>query len=108
MDGTVVRLLEEAGAIMIGKQATHEPTYGGVSLDLPWPPPANPWDLGHDPGGSTSGGGAAVAAGLCMMAMGTDTRGAVRNPAPHFGVVGLKTTHGLVSRARGVADAYSF
>jgi aspartyl-tRNA(Asn)/glutamyl-tRNA(Gln) amidotransferase subunit A len=106
-DATVARLLKDAGAILIGKQATHELTYGGVSLDLPWEPPANPWNPDHDPGGSSSGGGVAVAAGLCMMAMGTDTGGSVRNPAAHCGVVGLKPTYGLVSRSGVMANSYS-
>jgi aspartyl-tRNA(Asn)/glutamyl-tRNA(Gln) amidotransferase subunit A len=106
-DATVVRLLENAGAILIGKQATHELTYGGVSLDLPWLPPANPWNLDHDTGGSSAGGGAAVAAGLCMMAMGTDTGGSVRNPAAYCGVAGLKPTYGLVSRSGVMANSYS-
>jgi aspartyl-tRNA(Asn)/glutamyl-tRNA(Gln) amidotransferase subunit A len=106
-DATVVRLLEEAGAILLGKQATHELTYGGVSLDLPWEPPVNPWNSSHDPGGSSSGGGAAVAAGLCMMAMGTDTGGSVRNPAAHCGVVGMKPTYGLISRSGVMANSYS-
>jgi aspartyl-tRNA(Asn)/glutamyl-tRNA(Gln) amidotransferase subunit A len=98
-DATVERRLKAAGGILLGKQATHELTYGGVSLDLPWPPPRNPWNLAHDTGGSSSGGGAAVAAGLCMMAMGTDTGGSVRNPAAHCGIVGLKPTFGRISRA---------
>jgi aspartyl-tRNA(Asn)/glutamyl-tRNA(Gln) amidotransferase subunit A len=106
-DATVVRLLQEAGAILIGKQATHELTYGGVSLDLPWVPPANPWNPEHDTGGSSSGGGAAVAAGLCMMAMGTDTGGSIRNPAAYCGVVGLKPTYGLVSRVGVMPNSYS-
>lgn len=107
IDATVVRLLQEAGAILIGKQATHELTYGGVSLDLPWVPPANPWNPVYDTGGSSSGGGAAVAAGLCMMAMGTDTGGSVRNPAAYCGVVGMKPTYGLVSRTGVMANSFS-
>src|SRR6476661_3992220 len=80
-DARVVRLLGEAGAILLGKHAMHELAYGGVSTDLPWPVPCNPWDTQRDTGGSSSGSGAAVAADLCMFAMGTDTGGSVRNPA---------------------------
>lgn len=106
-DATVVARLHQAGAILLGKQATHEMTYGGVADDLPWPPPRNPWNLDRDTGGSSSGGGAAVAAGLCVVAMGTDTGGSVRNPAAHCGIVGLKPTYGRVSRAGVMMNSYS-
>ncbi len=104
---TVVKRLEKAGAVLVGKQATHELTYGGVALDLPWPAPANPWDLERDTGGSSSGGGAAVAAGLCLFALGTDTGGSIRNPAAHCGIIGLKPTFGRVSRAGVMPNSYS-
>ena len=90
-----------AGAIVIGKLSTHEFAIGGPSFDLPWPPARNPWNPDHHPGGSSSGSGAGVAAGLFPMALGTDTGGSVRNPASCCGIVGLKPTYGLVSR-RGV------
>src|SRR5689334_16474372 len=65
-DATVVRLLDEAGAILLGKHGLHELAYGGLSTDLPWPVPRNPWDIERDTGGSSSGSGAAVAADMSM------------------------------------------
>ena len=100
-DAVVTRRLREAGAIIIGKLSTHEFAIGGPSFDLPFPPARNPWNLLHHPGGSSSGSGAGVAAGLFPVALGTDTGGSVRNPASACGIVGLKPTYGLVSR-RGV------
>ena len=89
------------GAVLLGKLATHEFAIGGPSFDLPFPPARNPWNLDHFTGGSSSGSGAAVAAGLVRMAMGSDTGGSIRGPAFYCGTVGLKPTYGLVSR-RGV------
>ena len=89
------------GAVLLGKLATHEFALGGPSFDLPFPPARNPWNLAHFTGGSSSGSGAAVAAGLVRMAMGSDTGGSIRGPAFYCGTVGLKPTYGLVSR-RGV------
>jgi aspartyl-tRNA(Asn)/glutamyl-tRNA(Gln) amidotransferase subunit A len=100
-DATTVRKLREAGAIVLGKLSTHEFATGGPSFDLPWPPARNPWDLDRMPGGSSSGSGAAVSAGLCMGAMGTDTGGSIRFPAAMCGIAGHKPTYGLVSR-RGI------
>jgi aspartyl-tRNA(Asn)/glutamyl-tRNA(Gln) amidotransferase subunit A len=100
-DAVVIRRLREVGAIIIGKLSTHEFAIGGPSFDLPFPPARNPWNLLHHPGGSSSGSGAGVAAGLFPVALGTDTGGSVRNPASACGIVGLKPTYGLVSR-RGV------
>ena len=97
-DATSVQKLRAAGAIVLGKLATHEFATGGPSHDLPWPPARNPWNLAHQPGGSSSGSGAAVAAGLCMAAMGTDTGGSIRGPAAWCGLAGLKPTYGRVSR----------
>ena len=95
------RRLRGAGAIVLGKLSTHEFAIGGPSFDLPWPPARNPWNTDHHPGGSSSGSGSGVAAGLFPMALGSDTGGSVRNPASACGIVGLKPTYGLVSR-RGV------
>ncbi len=106
-DATVVRLINEAGAILLGKHAMHELAYGGVSTELPWPAPRNPWNTEHDTGGSSSGSGAAVAADLSMFAMGTDTGGSVRNPAAHCGLVGLKPSFGLISRAGVMLNSYT-
>ncbi len=100
-DAAVVQRLRAAGAIIIGKLSTHEFAIGGPSFDLPFPPARNPWNPEHHPGGSSSGSGAGVAAGLFPLALGTDTGGSVRNPASACGIVGLKPTYGLVSR-RGV------
>ena len=97
-DGTVVQKLRQAGAIILGKLSTHEFAIGGPSFDLPFPPARNPWNRQHHPGGSSSGSGAGVAAGLFPLALGTDTGGSVRNPASACGIVGLKPTYGLVSR----------
>ncbi|WP_043829852.1 amidase [Muricoccus aerilatus] len=100
-DATVVARLRAAGAIIIGKLSTHEFALGGPAFDLPFPPARNPWNTDHHPGGSSSGSGAGLAAGLFPLALGTDTGGSVRNPASQCGIVGLKPTYGLVSR-RGV------
>ena len=100
-DAAVVARLREAGAIIIGKLSTHEFAIGGPSFDLPFPPARNPWNPDHHPGGSSSGSGAGVCAGLFPGALGSDTGGSVRNPASACGIVGLKPTYGLVSR-RGV------
>ncbi|MGH7111453.1 MAG: amidase, partial [Stellaceae bacterium] len=100
-DAVCVARLRGAGAIVLGKLSTHEFAIGGPSFDLPWPPARNPWNPDHHPGGSSSGSGAGVAAGLFPLALGSDTGGSVRNPASACGIVGLKPTYGLVSR-RGV------
>jgi aspartyl-tRNA(Asn)/glutamyl-tRNA(Gln) amidotransferase subunit A len=100
-DAETVRRLTEAGAVMLGKLATHEFAIGGPATDLPWPPARNPWDTRRFTGGSSSGSGAAVAAGLALAAMGSDTGGSIRLPAAYCGIAGLKPTPGLVSR-RGV------
>lgn len=100
-DAVCVARLRQAGAIVLGKLSTHEFAIGGPSHDLPWPPARNPWNPDHHPGGSSSGSGSGVAAGLFPMALGSDTGGSVRNPASCCGIVGMKPTYGLVSR-RGV------
>jgi aspartyl-tRNA(Asn)/glutamyl-tRNA(Gln) amidotransferase subunit A len=106
-DATSVRLLREAGAIFTGKLATWEFAIGGTSFDLPWPPARNPWDITRDPSGSSSGSGAAVAAGLCLGAMGSDTGGSIRGPAAWCGIAGHKPTYGLVSKAGVLPLSYS-
>ncbi|WP_419897197.1 amidase [Roseomonas sp. USHLN139] len=100
-DCVVAQKLQAAGGVLLGKLATHEFALGGPSFDLPFPPARNPWNTDHITGGSSSGSGAAVAAGLVRMAMGSDTGGSIRGPAAYCGTVGLKPTYGLVSR-RGV------
>jgi aspartyl-tRNA(Asn)/glutamyl-tRNA(Gln) amidotransferase subunit A len=100
-DAEVVARLRAAGAIILGKMALHEFAIGGPAFDLPFPPARNPWNVDCHPGGSSSGSGSALAAGLLPLALGTDTGGSIRNPAAACGVVGLKPTYGAVSR-RGV------
>ena len=100
-DAFVTQKLKAAGAVILGKLATHEFAMGGPSFDLPFPPARNPWNLAHFTGGSSSGSGAAVAAGYVPAALGTDTGGSIRLPAAFCGIVGMKPTYGLVSR-RGV------
>ncbi len=100
-DCVVAAKLRQAGGALLGKLSTHEFALGGPSFDLPFPPARNPWNTDHIPGGSSSGSGAAVAAGLTRLAMGSDTGGSIRGPASYCGTIGLKPTYGLVSR-RGV------
>src|SRR5215468_8157568 len=106
-DATSVRRLTEAGAIVVGKLATHEFAFGGPSFDLPWPPARNPWDTSRFTGGSSSGTGAAVAAGLVLGGTGSDTGGSIRGPAAYCGLAGIKPTYGLVSRMGILPLAFS-
>ena len=106
-DAVVTQKLRAAGGVFMGKLSTHEFAIGGPSFDLPWPPARNPWHRDHFCGGSSSGSGAATAAGFLPAAIGTDTGGSVRNPASMCGVVGMKATYGLVSRRGVVPLAYS-
>ena len=96
-DAASVKLLKQAGAIILGKCNTHE-FAAGSTTNNPWYGAShNPWDLKRSPGGSSGGSGAAVAAFLCSGATGTDTGGSIRNPATCNGIVGLKPTYGRVS-----------
>ena len=97
-DATTVRTLAQAGAVSIGKLATHEFAFGGPSFDLPWPPARNPWDTERFTAGSSSGTGAAVAAGIIMGGTGSDTGGSIRGPAALCGIAGIKPTYGLCPR----------
>jgi aspartyl-tRNA(Asn)/glutamyl-tRNA(Gln) amidotransferase subunit A len=101
-DSTAAAKLRAAGAILIGKTRTHEFAWGPIC-----PPTRNPWDLSRIPGGSSGGSGAAVAGGLCVAALGTDTGGSIRIPASLCGLVGLKPTFGRVSRAGIVPHSWS-
>src|SRR5215468_6124148 len=107
-DATATTRLYDAGAVLLGKLATHEMAHAGPSFDLPWPPARNPWNLAHFTGGSSSGSGAAVAAGMVPVALGSDTGGSIRGPASLCGVVGLMPTFGLVSRAGVITNSYTF
>ncbi len=107
-DATATTKLYDAGGVLLGKLATHEMAHAGPSFDLPWPPARNPWNLAHFTGGSSTGSGAAVAAGMVPVALGSDTGGSIRGPASHCGVVGLMATFGLVSRAGVITNSYTF
>ncbi len=103
VDAAVVEKLKEAGAIIIGKTNTHEFAYGPIGDRSYFGPCRNPNNLDKISGGSSSGSAAAVASGMVMAALGTDTGGSIRIPSAACGVVGMKPTFGLVSK-RGVFD----
>ncbi len=107
-DAATARMLYDAGAVLLGKLQTHEFAHGGPSFDLPWPPARNPWHLEHFTGGSSSGSGAALAAGLIPASLGSDTGGSIRGPASFCGIVGLMPTSGLVSRAGVIPNSFTF
>jgi aspartyl-tRNA(Asn)/glutamyl-tRNA(Gln) amidotransferase subunit A len=96
-DAALVARLRRAGAVILGKTNLHEFAYGVTSANLHFGAVRNPWDLERIPGGSSGGSAAALAAGLCCAAIGTDTGGSIRIPAACCGVVGLKPTFGRVS-----------
>ncbi len=98
-DATCVTRLQDAGCVMLGKLITHEFAWGIQTPGHRFPPARNPWSRDHIPGGSSSGSGAALAAGLCAGALGSDTGGSIRGPAAFSGIVGLKPTYGRCSRA---------
>jgi aspartyl-tRNA(Asn)/glutamyl-tRNA(Gln) amidotransferase subunit A len=100
-DAAVVERWRGAGAVTLGKLMTHEFAIGLQSPAAPLPAARNPWNPEHIPGGSSSGSGAALAAGQVLGAIGSDTGGSIRGPASFCGISGLKPTYGLVSR-RGV------
>ncbi len=97
-DAAVVEKLRAAGAVLVGKTNMHELAYGITSGNPHFGAVRNPWNTECIPGGSSGGSGAAVAAGLVFMAMGSDTGGSIRIPASFCGTVGLKPTFGRVSR----------
>jgi aspartyl-tRNA(Asn)/glutamyl-tRNA(Gln) amidotransferase subunit A len=100
VDAPLVADLKAAGAVLIGKLSTWEfgTGNGGEYFDLPFPPARNPWDVERFTGGSSTGAGAAVAAGTTLFALGSDTTGSVRLPAAACGAVGMITTPGRLSR----------
>ena len=97
-DATTVTRLQEGGTVLLGKLGMHEFAFGGPSVDAPFPAVRNPWNTAHIPGGSSSGSGAALAAGFCFGALGSDTGGSIRTPSSHCGIVGIKPTYGRCSR----------
>ena len=106
-DAFTVARLKNAGGIVMGKLATHEFAFGGPSFDLPWPPARNPWDTARFTGGSSSGTGASVPAGLVLGGTGSDTGGSIRGPSAYCGLAGIKPTYGLCSRAGILPLAFS-
>ena len=97
-DATTTARLKEAGAVLLGKLAMHEFALGGPDPTNGFPLARNPWSLDHIPGGSSSGSGAGIAAGLCMGTLGSCTGGSIRGPAAYCSIAGIKATYGRVSR----------
>jgi aspartyl-tRNA(Asn)/glutamyl-tRNA(Gln) amidotransferase subunit A len=106
-DATVVSLLKQAGAVILGKHNLHEFAFGITSENPHFGVVRNPWDLTRIPGGSSGGTAAAVAAGLCAGGLGSDTGASIRAPASFCGIVGIKPTYGRVSRAGALPLAWS-
>jgi aspartyl-tRNA(Asn)/glutamyl-tRNA(Gln) amidotransferase subunit A len=106
-DATVVRKLREAGTILLGKLNLHEFAAGGTSENPHYGAVHNPWHLAHHPGGSSGGSSAALAAGMCFAASGSDTAGSIRVPSACCGTTGIKPTYGRVSCAGVVPLSWS-
>jgi aspartyl-tRNA(Asn)/glutamyl-tRNA(Gln) amidotransferase subunit A len=106
-DATVVERLRQAGAVLLGKQTMHEFAFGVTSENPHYGDVRNPWDTRRVAGGSSGGTGAAVAAGLCVGGLGSDTGGSIRIPASFCGTVGLKPSYGRVSRAGALPLSWS-
>jgi aspartyl-tRNA(Asn)/glutamyl-tRNA(Gln) amidotransferase subunit A len=106
-DATVVSKLAEAGSVLLGKLRMHEFAFGVPTDDSLFPPPRNPWNTDHVTGGSSSGSGAAIAAGFCYGTLGSDTGGSIRGPSALCGIAGIKPTFGLCSRTGVVPLSWS-
>jgi aspartyl-tRNA(Asn)/glutamyl-tRNA(Gln) amidotransferase subunit A len=106
-DAVAVARLRRAGAIVLGKLSAMEFGIGTPDIARPFPVPRNPWHLEHWAGGSSSGSGSAVASGMVLGALGTDTAGSIRIPAAYCGVTGLMPTYGRVPKSGCVPLAYS-
>lgn len=104
---TVEKLIGSGGGVLTGKLNCDEFAIGAININPFYGSPRNPWNLNHVTGGSSGGSGAALAAGLTILATGTDTYGSIRNPASMCGVYGLKPTYGLVSKHGVTPTAWS-